>query len=801
MVYNQIVNLMQKSIMDEKSLEILQFPVVKKILSEYTSFPISKDLILNLNPTCDYEVISLRLKQSREARIILSLDRDFDISGAYDVRKDVEFAALGKILEPIKLIEIQQTLSISREIRSSLDGISKEVESIWNVAKDIENLTKIEKEVTRCISTNGDVLDQASPNLKAIRAQIKETRVVLFKRLEGILNSPRGQKVMQDPIIRERHGRYVVPVKAECRREIKGITHDVSNTGASVYVEPWSTIELGNTLCELQTAEKLEIEQILRKLSMAIGEKETEILINISRLAELDMILAKARYALNVKAVEPYVENPSIDIDQSNSSVFIKLVEARHPLLGDKAVPLSVEMGEDFSILVITGPNTGGKTVALKTIGLLSLMTQAGIPIPASQETRIPIFDSVFADIGDEQSIEHTLSSFSWHMGNIVRIIGHATKRSLVLLDELGTSTDPAEGSALARAILLHFLASRTLTAATSHFADLKAFAHTTPGVQNASFDFDSVSLVPTYHMTIGIPGGSNAMAAAARLGIPPEILESAKTMLPHGTLDLESMLNDIAAEKAKVTELKMLTEREVSEAQTRNAEIEKLLAKIRSEEQRVIQDARDKVVIAVGGLHRQIRQASLDLHKQRSKEAINKAKGFLANINTQLDNELKPLKVKKLKNKEAIVVGDTVYINKLNINGKVLSIHEKKREVEVQAGQITLKLRTAALEKIEPGADMQPGIKSRVVLPESRPIQSSFDLRGKRADEIEILLDGYLNDATLANLSEAQIIHGIGTGTVRQIVRDYLTGHPLVKSFCSGRKDQGGDGVTMVCL
>jgi len=787
--------------MDEKSLEILEFPVVKKILSEYASFSISKDLILNLNPTCDYEAISLLLKQSKEARIILSLDREFDISGVYDIRQDVKSAALGKILEPKKLIGIQQTLSVAREIRISLNEISKEVESIWNVAKDIENLTNIEREITRCISTKGEVLDQASPNLNAIRAQMKEARRVLLRRLESILNSPRGRKVMQDPIIRERHGRYVVPVKVECRREIKGITHDVSNTGASVYVEPWSTIELGNTLRELQTEEKLEIERILRKLSIAIGEKETEILKNVSRLAELDMILAKARYAINVKAVEPHLENPSGDIDQSNSSIFVKLVDARHPLLGHKAIPLSVEMGKDFSILVITGPNTGGKTVALKTIGLLSLMTQAGIPIPASPETRIPIFDSIFADIGDEQSIEQTLSSFSWHMGNIVHFISHATNRSLVLLDELGTSTDPAEGSALARAILFHFLSSRTLTVATSHFADLKAFAHTTPGVQNASFDFDSVSLVPTYHMTVGIPGGSNAMAAATRLGIPPEIIESAKTMLPQGALDLESMLIDIAAEKAKVKELRILTERAASEAQTRNAEVEKLLAKIRSEEQRVIQDARDKVVLVVGDLHRQIRQANLDLRKQQSKETINKAKRSLANVNTRLDNELQPAKVTKKKSKEAIVTGDTVYINKFNIYGKVLSIHEKKQEVEVQAGQITLKVRTVNVEKAESGTDVQPGVKSKVVLPESRPMQSRLDLRGKRADEVEILLDGYLNDATLANLSEVQIIHGIGTGTVRQIVRDFLAGHPLVKSFSSGNKDQGGDGVTMVCL
>lgn len=787
--------------MDEKSLEILEFPVVKKILSEYTSFPISKDLVLNLEPACDYDEISLLLNQSREARVILSLNRDFDVSGAHDVRQDVKFAAHGKILDPMKLIEIQQTLSISRHIRSRLNEISKEVKLIWNIAEGIENLKNIENEIARCISDNGEILDKASQKLAAIRAQMKETRGGLLKRLESMLSTPRGRKIIQEPIITERHGRYVLPIKMEFRRQIKGITHDVSNTGNSVYVEPWSTIDLGNKLCELQTEETNEIERILRQLSMTVGEKEPEILQNVSLLAELDMIMAKARYARSAKAVEPHLINPSSDVGLRNSSVFIKLVDARHPLIGRKAVPLSVEIGKDFSTLIITGPNTGGKTVALKTIGLLSLMTQAGIPIPASPETQIPVFDSIFADIGDEQSIEQTLSSFSWHIGNIVRIIENASKRSLVLFDELGTNTDPAEGSALARAILLHFLSLKTLAVATTHYADLKAFAHTTAGVQNASFDFDPVSLVPTYHMTIGISGGSNAMAAAARLGIPPAIIEKAKTMLPHGALDLEFMLNDIATEKAQVIEMKILMEREKCEAQARNTEAENLLARIRSEEQSFIQEARDKVVLSVGDLHRQIRQASLDLRKQRSREAINIAKNSLASVNTRLDDELRPLKAKGGGSKEAIVVGDTVYINNFDIYGKVLSIHEKKQEIEVKAGQITLKLKADSIEKAGSRFDVSPRVKSKIVLPEGRPIQSRFDLRGKRAAEVEILLDGYLDDATLANLSQIQIIHGFGTGTVRQIVRDFLESHPLVKSFRAGEKGEGGDGVTLVDL
>ncbi|HUU81066.1 MAG TPA: Smr/MutS family protein, partial [Acidobacteriota bacterium] len=621
------------------------------------------------------------------------------------------------------------------------------------------------------------------------------------KRLESMLTTPRGRKIIQEPIILERHGRYVVPVKAESRRQIKGITHDVSNTGASIYVEPWSTIDLGNTLRELQTEEKNEIERILRMLSMTVGEKETEILQNVSRLAELDMIMAKARYAYSVKAVEPYLINPSGDVDQGSSSVFIKLVDARHPLIGRKAVPLSVEIGKDYSTLIITGPNTGGKTVALKTIGLLSLMTQAGIPIPVSPETQIPVFDSIFADIGDEQSIEQTLSSFSWHIGNIVRIIKHATKRSLVLLDELGTSTDPAEGSALARAILLHFLSLKTLAVATTHYADLKAFAHMTPGLQNASFDFDPVTLAPTYHMTVGIPGGSNALAVAARLGVPPTIIERARTMLPQGALDLESMLSDIAAEKIKVTEMRTLLEKAKNETEARNTEIESRLAQVRSEERRVIQEARDEVVREVGDLHRQIRQASLELRRQRSKEAIDAAKKSLANVKARLDSDILSPRATGTEVRESIAVGDTVYMSEIDLHGTVRSISEETQEVEVQAGQITLRVRLNSIEKARSAAIIQPGAKSKIVMPAGRAILIRLDLRGKRADEVEVLLDGYLNEATLASLSEVQIIHGFGTGTVRQIVRDFLAGHPLVRSFRTGNKEEGGDGVTVASL
>ncbi|MFC1865051.1 endonuclease MutS2, partial [Chloroflexota bacterium] len=528
--------------MDDKSLEILEFPRIKEILAGFTSFQASHELALDLQPLSDYEQVSLLLKQSAEARYLLSLEPGFSIGGVIDIREAVKMAARGKILEPVSLVEIQQTLAAICQLRSSLGKLSQELPLLWNIAEGIVELHHLVKDIASCIAPSGELLDHASPKLAAVRQQLREARERLLERLEAIIRSPNGGKIIQEPIITEREGRYVLPVKIEFRKEIKGIVHDVSNTGATVFVEPWTIVEMGNTLRELVIEEVREIDRILGKLSAEVGTHEAEVSLSIALIAELDLALAKARYAKKARATEPvlttFIENEKGNTEEQAS--VIRLVEARHPLLTEKAEPLSVEIGRNFSILMITGPNTGGKTVALKTIGLLSLMTQAGIPIPASAKSHIPVFDGVFADIGDEQSIEQTLSTFSWHMGNIIRVINSATERSLVLLDELGTNTDPAEGSALSRSILLHFLSRGTMAIATTHYSDLKMFAHTTPGLQNASLDFDPVTLIPTYHLTVGIPGGSNALATASRLGLPPKIIANARGMLSKGTQELE---------------------------------------------------------------------------------------------------------------------------------------------------------------------------------------------------------------------------------------------------------------------
>ncbi|TEU18577.1 MAG: endonuclease MutS2, partial [Dehalococcoidia bacterium] len=634
-------------------------------------------------------------------------------------------------------------------------------------------------------------------------------RQELLTHLQAIVTSPRGRKIAQEPIVTERQGRYVIPVKVECRRQIKGIVHDVSNTEATVFIEPWTTTDTQNELRELVAAEKDEIERILKTLSAEAGAFQSEISRNIELIAELDLALAKARYAREAKATEPIIVAAvrSARAEGHEPGGVLKLVEARHPLLGKKAVPLSVEIGRDCSVLVITGPNTGGKTVALKTIGLLSLMALAGLPIPAQAESRIPLFDGVYADIGDEQSIEQTLSTFSWHIGNIVHIINNATAQSLVLLDELGTNTDPGEGSALGRAILLHFLSQRTMIVATTHYTELKALAHATDGMQNAALDVDPVTMAPTYHLTVGIPGGSNALATASRLGLPAEIVSRARNMLSKGAQKIEALLIHLVTEQKNVESLRHSLEKELNEAEQSDADLKNRLRQLEEERRRIIKQTRDQVVREAAELQMKIRGAAADLRKEKSREKLEQAKKTLAEAREKLDAEVWQARpAVEMEETEAgagpIANGDTVWLKEAGVSVTVLSVFEERGLVEVQAGKVKMTLRLDGVEKRIPSTGVVKTGAALIRREMSKPgVSPELDLRGKRAEEVEPLLDDYLNEASLCSLSQVRIIHGIGTGTVRQIVREMLASHPLVASFRPGEQGEGGDGVTIVSM
>jgi len=787
---------------DEKTLEMLEFHHIRRTLAGFTSFPASEKLALDLSCLTDHDSISHRLRQSTEARELARLEPGITVGDITDTCEEAAMAARGMVLDPTTLVATGTTLASARRLHSSLAHRSAEFPLLTEVASRLVPLKPLENRIAKCLSPEGEVLDSASPELKAARAQLRDARRRLLDRLDTIIKSPRGRRITQEPIITEREGRYVIPVKAESRKSIRGIVHDVSNTGATIFIEPWTTVEAGNELREIIAEEQRQVERILRTLSEEVGEHATEITANIGAAAEIDLAQAKARYARSIRGVEPTVVASDDDAPQHDSG--LRLVEARHPLLGDKAVPLSVEIGGDFSVLVITGPNTGGKTVALKTIGLLSLMAQAGLPIPASEETRLPVFDSIFVDIGDEQSIERTLSTFSWHIGNINQIIHSATRHSLVLLDELGTSTDPTQGSALARAVLMHFLEAETTTVATTHFSELKAFAHVTPGMENASLDFDPVTTEPTYHLTVGLPGGSNALETATRLGMLPVIVARARSMLSTGTQEIEALLADLAARKEKAEELQHDLERRQQEAAQRSAEIDSRLDRLETEERTIIEAARDRVVREVAELQKKIRQATTRLRKEKSKEALDRGRKQAAAAREQLAGKGWQAKAGRsesgtTRTEGEVSPGDTVWLRDANVAGKVVKVSADGHQVEVQAGATRISISASNVTQVDSVDGGQSPQTARPSAPRGSGAARELLLIGKRADEAEWELDSYLDAAFLAELGEVRIVHGAGTGALRKMVREVLASHPLVKSYRPGGRGEGGNGVTVV--
>ena len=790
--------------MDATSLELLEFPKVQDILASFTSFSASRELALKLMPSSDRQLVSLLLKQSAEARRLLTLNPGFSIGAAVDIRAEVEMAHRGRILTPSSLLDIQNTLQAARSVYESINKQRNELPCLWDIASGIVDLSVLETRIKQCLTPTGEMLDSASERLHNVRCQLKRVRQELLERLESIIKSHHSQKFLQEPVVTIRQGRYVIPVKSDAREKIKGIVHDVSNSGATLFVEPWTVVKLGNQLKELISEEEQEVERILRDLSTEVGAHRNEIRQNVALVAEIDLALAKAKYAAKYNAIEPIIA--SCGDGRSDDGAIMKnklrLVAARHPLLGGKAVPLSVEVGGDFSILVISGPNAGGKTVTLKTIGLLTLMAQAGVPIPASQETVIPVFDGVFADIGDEQSIEQMLSTFSWHMGNIVRIIRHSTRNSLVLLDELGTSTDPVEGVAIAQSVLLYFQLKGSLVAASTHYSGLKAFAHRTPGFENASLDLDPRTLKPTYHLSLGAPGGSNALSIASQIGLLPEIVDKAREFMPQGHLEMESILSELADEKRKAESLRRDLEREKDKLVKLRRELEQRLQKLEVEERNVLAQIRDSLLRQAALLEGDIRQAAKELRKSRSEMGIERARKVVTEVRQELEGAAWQVRKNRQKSEEALAigVGDRVRLIETGLEGVVLSVLGNGRRLEVQARDMKLMVKAGDVEKI---THISEGVSS--ASPIVRTIRSrersllELDLRGKRADEIEPRLDLYLNDAFVSGLQQVRIIHGFGTGTVRQLVHEFLRRHPLVESFRVGH--EGESGVTVVKL
>jgi DNA mismatch repair protein MutS2 len=797
-----------------RTLDTLEFHKILARLAEHTSFSASHELALSLRPDEDPSAIIRSQRATTAGRFLFENRPEVSIGGARDIRTAVALARRGGVLETLVLLEVSGTLAAMRQLRASLLNLQDDVYAPFrDLAPALPTLPQIEAAIDRAIDPSGEVLDSASPALGKIRSQIRIAHARLMERLQSIIASSQYTTALQEPLVTMREGRYVIPVKATERRTLRGIVHDQSNTGATLFVEPLQTVELNNAWRELQIAEQQEIARILQALSAEVGEEGDRIIGGVEVLAELDLIFAKGRYSAALNAVEPLIDDQPAETPLVGDlpDTPVRLLSARHPLLDQQTVvPTDLWLGGDMSVLLITGPNTGGKTVALKTVGLLALMSQCGIHIPAEPGSRLPVFEGIFADIGDEQSIEQSLSTFSSHMSNIISILGQLQRgqlgpRALVLLDELGAGTDPTEGAALARAIVEQLLSFGSMVIATTHYAELKAFAYNTPGVENGSVTFDDETLRPTYVLEIGLPGRSNALAIASRLGLDPALVDRARSFLSAETEQVEQLLGAIAGERDAIAAERQRAEELRIDAEKVRDQLQRELDTAAAERQGRLEAFERELEEELRGARQELRRLRDDTRSvsltrewlQQAEERLNAvgvrvAEGRRERAAPQPQPQQQP---------RLLQAGDRVHVLSVNLDGEVLDVDEQTGEVDVQVGGFRMRVDARELRRGKSGGPVNVPSPRPISTPIARDVSMQLDLRGRRAHEIPDLLDRYINDAYLADLSDVRIIHGKGTGTLRKIVRDALAAHPLVKSVAAGIDGEGGEGVTTAKL
>lgn len=784
--------------MDKKTLLRLEYHKVKEQLAVYAGSRPGKERVLQLAPVDDLDTILRWQAETSEGRELLRLDPTAEFYGWRDIRPQLQRAGRGALLEPEELIAVADTLTASRLVKRFLEEKRERYPLLSEIGFALVSLPDLEKKIKQAILPGGEVADNASAALAQVRRRLTSAQARIKEHLEHVIRTPAYQKYLQDPIVTVREGRYVVPVKIEYRGQVPGLVHDQSASGATLFIEPMAVVEKNNELRRLMVLEKQEVHKVLTELSAIVAANAGALNTSLEALGELDFILAKAKYSEKLDAWAPaFVDEACMHIRQ-----------ARHPLLPETAVPIDLRLGEDFDTLVITGPNTGGKTVALKTAGIMILMAQSGLHLPAGDGSKVGIFKQVFTDIGDEQSIEQSLSTFSSHMTNIVEIIGKAGRDSLVLLDELGAGTDPAEGAALARSILETLQAAGARTIATTHYNELKNFALARERVENASVEFDAATLRPTYRLLIGRPGRSNAFEITLRLGMPRPVVERAKTFMSAEQIRVDELMLQLEktqqeaeanraeavalAEKARV--LKDKYENMESELARRR---EAILAKAGEEARVLVKTARMEAEAAVKELRAQLASEAAQVRES----AVQAAREKFARLQKKI-NKAMPDKVIAGQAPDTLQLGEEVYLPKFNQHGIVLSLPGPEGEVQVQVGVIKINVPLKELRRVE--KNKPSGGQSQtaaVALEKAREISFELDLRGRYAEEALLEVEKYLDDAYLAGLSRVRLIHGKGTGALRLAVHKYLSGHHRVKSYRLGEQGEGGFGVTVVDL
>jgi DNA mismatch repair protein MutS2 len=773
--------------MNAHTLRVLEYDAIRRKVMAYCTTPMGVERARQMTPRTDEEAIRLGLQQTSEARKLIDLAEELPLRGVQDVRSAASLAQAGGLLPPESLLSIADTIETARRLRSFLLAREEKCPALCVLARQLEPLPEVVNEVRRCLREDATVADNASAELARIRQRLRHLHSRITERLQMTINSPRIRNMLQEPVITMRGDRYCLPVKAEYRAQFGGIVHDVSASGATLFMEPQEVVDLGNQIREAQIAEQHEVERILAQLSALVGKHSDAILRTCDALGELDFIHARARLSAEWDAVEPAL----------NTQSKIHLRKARHPLLKPPVVPIDVELGNRFRILLITGPNTGGKTVTLKTVGLLTLMMQSGLHVPADTGTEMAIFQKVFADIGDEQSIEQSLSTFSGHMTNIAAMLPHCDEQALVLLDELGAGTDPAEGAALAQAILDYLLARHARVMATTHYGELKSYAYARQGVQNASVEFDLQTLRPTYRLRIGTPGSSHAIVIAQRLGLPSSVIEAAQARLAGRETEAASIMRRLEEEQRLVEEARQAAEQEHREATALRQQLQQQLEQLEAERQRLREQVAKEMRERLDHLVQQAEEAYRRLREQpRENRAAQEAREQVRQAAEQMKQLLTPPATPTTDIRE----GDTVKVTTLNITATVLQL--TREEAVVQAGAMRITVPRRVLRRMdEKPTSKTPLVSVSVNLARAANISPEIMLRMQRVEEALANLDQYLSEAYAAGLSQVRVIHGKGTGTLRKAVREYLSTHPLVASYRGAEATEGGDGVTIVTL
>ena len=780
------------------ALSLLDFNEIRLRLADQTTFHEARRLALEIEPSFDPSDVGRLQDETADACALLEEIGDLSLDSDSDTSESVTRAALGGILSGVELLAIAGSLEVHSRARNSISRAARVAPIMAEMASLIPDLRELRRQIRSKINVRGDVADDATPSLRALRSQVRSAYEHVTEALQQFITSNTGRDALQEPIISVRGDRLVVPVRADRRHRVSGIVHDASNTGATVFVEPFTTVELCNEWRELALEEEREVTRVLRDLSTLVGAVAPDIRGANRTTAMLDLALARARYSRRLEAVTPVM---------TASAQRLRLIRARHPLLGDDAVPLTAHIGPGWSALVITGPNTGGKTVAMKTVGLAALMHQSGLRVPADEGSALPVFDGVFTDIGDQQSISDSVSTFGSHIQNVAKILRHAGSESLVLLDELGTSTDPEEGSALAKAIVSHLAGKGSATIVTTHHRSVAAFADASEDMMNASFQLEPDTLRPTYEMTIGAPGRSYAMAVADRLGLPDDILEEARSLIEPQHLLFEDWLSELQRERQQLQTSVEQAARAKAEVESLREELERQVDFLVSHRDDVMEATRGNILQRFREISRRLDGAEASLRwgvpvasggsLPPTHDRVERIRRDLASV--EIPASVPAQRVQPVS--RPLAEGDTVFVRGMNLTGQIMEINRQSDEVEVSIGRVRVNVDLHRLSRVENDPAEEPEDQIPDVRTDLAPALESaeLDLRGMRAADAQVNLDEFLDRALRDGLSKLRVIHGRGSGVLRNVVRDHLRYHRAVSDYGPEPRERGGDGATWV--